>query len=339
MTRRATLGLIAMGVLCAGSTAQSRADDVESAPTLAALFQRARDASGGDYRGARDALLAHGLPASTFLEARAADAGADADERWLAAILLDRANRAETYPHLEKVFAEKVFSAEFGGPRITASGRPPKAAIFEPGHAWPPPQPQTQPGFRGEDFRIWQESLVLPESASWRPFLGEILLKGWPIAADQASKKLGREVLTSDDYLRHAIHLLGRLGEERAGPALLRLLRDAKPPSPDGREQTWLGLRPRATEALGRLKYAPALDTLLELAEDPQTHYALMPAVFTAIRRIGDRRAIPTLERIAARPFAPNDGKTANSNAINHGTLDAKEALRILKGEEKAPLD
>ena len=221
MAIRATQGLISLSMLFFLSAARSMAEDVPDIRTPEALFDRARKTIGREYRVTRDDLLALGQPASEFLEARFSDAKAVASDRWLASILLDRSKRPEEYARLGPIFAEKVRAAEFGGPRITASGRAPKGLLFEPGYEVPLP---AGPRPWAKEFEEWRRSLVLPDSESWSPFLGEILLKGWIVDETRKPEIHERDVPTTDDYRRQAIHLLGRLDERRAGPALLEIL-------------------------------------------------------------------------------------------------------------------
>jgi len=337
-----TSGLVSMSLLVLLTAARATADDAGESRSLGSLFDSSRHATGREYTDARDALLSAGPAAVALLEARAQAADLGAEDRWLAAILLDRAQHPGEFARLEEVFAAEVWTAEFGGPRITASGRFPKGLLFPPGQK--PPNGFSRPGqpgpFDGE-FQRWRAAMQLQESSLWGSLLGEILLKGWtgPDGPDAGKAGRGRGLPTPDAFLLQAIHLLGRMGETRAGGHLLKILRAENRPDPTRREDTYLGIRVQAAEALGRLKDAEALDTLLELAEDLKTPDAMVAALYPAIRRIGDPRAFPALERIAARPFAPNDGKTFNFNAINSGTAFAAQTLRYMRGAEKAPAD
>ena len=108
--------------------------------------------------------------------------------------------------------------------------------------------------------------------------------------------------LDEGDFVYQAVVLVGELGERRAGARVLELLQvwtgRANVPDLPGSGGGILD-QMQAARTLGRLRYAEALDTLLELAGDAGISYALHQHVLEAIWRIGDKRAIPVLDRVA----------------------------------------
>lgn len=281
----------------------------------AKLFNQLMTDRGADYVRARDALLSRN-DAAEYLNSQKSNAG-DA-ERWMAEILLQRLARREEFDHLETVFDAKMPVLVLGLPPAYQDRRP-RGADLHTGFLLPTEQAPkrtllgaaSSPAIRQQEeaFAKYYESIRLPPSDCWKPFLSEILLKGWspstvpavaeprPLAEqvlDQKGIPRDRQpTLASDDYLRQAILLLGKLGEQRAAPRIVELLVDRVQ---DGRT------RVLAARALGYLNSDAGLETLLQLAEDQQTVHLVRIEVFGALARLKDARAVPVLERIAANP-------------------------------------
>lgn len=192
----------------------------------------------------------------------------------------------------------------------------------------------------------YYESLRVPKSSLWPQLLGEILLKGWtapldtpppvrsrrdrggdesrPAAADAVRWAWGSGPVSRADYVSHAVVLLGKLREQRACVRVLRILQDEKKEDYEHQDQ-----RTVAARVLGWLRYRQAVETLLVLAESNETLDFLRSEAFKAVGEIGDARALPALERIAAWPTI----KEAGGRDPGQWASWARTAIRQIRGE------
>ena len=185
------------------------------------------------------------------------------------------------------------------------------------------------------------EFLQLSDSPLWKPLASEILLKGWTVPADSLwwppplpreyrpgehnppTGPLGRvytldfadsddmtAMLDQGDYVHHAIVLVGKFGERRAGDRVLEILQGIHQPIPDEPPTAGFFDCREAIRTLGKLRHKEALDTLLKWAEDGRVPRGLRPDVLLSIAQIGDKKAIPVLERISkSQPDVAEDAK------------------------------
>jgi HEAT repeat protein len=109
-------------------------------------------------------------------------------------------------------------------------------------------------------------------------------------------------------------------GEQRATSLLVGFLSDKARDA---------GTRLLAARALGLLKSASALDTLLPMAEDENTNELVRIEVFRAIGRVKDNRSLATLERVKTRPLV----KLPGGYGPDKWALEAQAALRQIRGE------
>jgi len=130
--------------------------------------------------------------------------------------------------------------------------------------------------------------------------------EGQPRSSDEM-----HAMLDQGDYLYHAIVLVGKFGERRAGDRVLEILQAIQQPIPEEGPATagFFDCR-EAIRTLGKLRHREALNTLLKLAEDGRVPRGLRPDVLLSIAQIGDEKAIPVLERISkSQPDVAEDAK------------------------------
>jgi hypothetical protein len=306
----------------------------------AKLFDELIAAGGAAYAQARAAFLAKD-DAAEFL--KSAESNGDDTKRWLAEILSARLSHGDEFERLEAAFDAKMPVLVLGRPNRSHVRRPSGADLYTGFLLSTEQAPKISlqyadisPGVRYEQEVLvrYYESIRLPMSDFWKPFLGEILLKGWmpskvPSApetkplADQNLDENGiprerQRTLTSDDYLRQSVLLLGKLGEQRAAPHIADLLADK---GQDGRT------RLLAARALGFLKTDRSMETLLSLVEDDQTAPWVRVEVFGALARLKDDRAVPALERIAANP----DDTLLGAYGPRRWKAEARAALSMIQ--------
>lgn len=298
----------------------------------------ARDA---EYATARDELLWRGDEAIAVLKSRAAES-TEPQERWLAEILLSRLEHADEFARLERTFDEKVRLIKLGFPVRDILGRPHGDDAFIQGLLLPQESPPTKGG-SGREFAPkvmeFYRNTRLPESPHWKPFLSEIVLKGWlpmsPITLPPAPSppgpdahpsdwgdpyKSGPPTVTSDDYIEQALLLIGKLHEERAAERVLAIVQEAKQPSRK---------RALAARSLGFMKAENAVEAFCQLAEDNSTRPIIRLELFRALGRIGSPKATPTLERIAAWEKTKLPGNLGPGRWAE----EARLALRRIRGE------
>lgn len=274
------------------------------------LFNVVVSARRPEYAVKREQLLS-AAGVKSFLEDQAS-ANASGEGRWLAEILLARLANPQEFERLEREFDEKVRHVKLGYPVLTAARRPIVRADILDGLLTPeeavPVEATSGRDLAPQVIRFYQGT-QLSVSDCWKPFLGELLLKGWsptkvapaPEPKPLAEQKLDengiprerKPTLASDDYVRQAVLLLGKLGEPRAVPHIVDLLVDK---SQDGRT------RLLAARALGFVKSDSSIEAILRLVEDEQTPPWVRIEIFSALARLKDDRAVPVLERIAANP-------------------------------------
>ena len=270
------------------------------------LFARVCQTTGEEYTAARDGLLGHGEAVIRFLKDKQTSAATE-QERWLAEIMLARAEHPQEMREIEQLFSEKARLATARPKHTTshAGTRSLPTAFLLPDeqfHVPPtppgfPPQP-ADAGKRANLFRI-------TDSPLWRDLAGEILMKGPVLGLEDLTSTLphsnfGSEVFAdnttwaernSQVYTYLAFRLLTKMRETRAGPYIVAILQD---------KRTGLAQRSRAIEALRELRYGPAQEALLDLAEakgETETRARAADAVGV----VGDISAIPRLEEISAR--------------------------------------
>lgn len=319
------------------------------------LFTEAVNNTGRLYAESRDELMDNGLEAVKFLKQKVSS-GSSEQERWLAEIILARAENPVQFREVEKSFHEKVMVLIYVDP-------------------WPKPRymvPGAGPRRKGRQLRLLDDPLphgsmrALEEEVSlgyatairnhdefvrisnsplWVHLAGEIFLKGWtapsdvlwqpppprksrsdryepPTATGLLALVPGGAALEQDDYVMCAMGLLGRLGERRTGPKMLDIMKEKKQN---------ITYRMVAIYALSHLHYEPALPVLLDLAEADGTPRTLRFCVFDALARIPDERAIPTLERISSWPqkYEPDVQTTID------WAPKAKRIIEVIRGEDK----
>jgi hypothetical protein len=260
----------------------------------------------------RKRLLLEKMDATAFLQEKAVNAVGD-DARWFAEILLASLANSDEFDRLERVFADKVRLVKLGFPSLAVNPRPAPVAYLNGLRLWEEAVPTVDS--RGKPLRpkviAFIEAAGIPPSDQWKPFLGEVLLKGWqpstvppapepdygpPEDRDEDGIPYSFEherTLNTDDFLRQAIILLGKLGEKRAAPRMAAIL-------DDGTLHTIT--RELAAKALAALNVEAGFPTLLKLAEDDGALSGVRIAVIRAVGQMKDARAVPVLERIAANP-------------------------------------
>jgi HEAT repeat protein len=97
----------------------------------------------------------------------------------------------------------------------------------------------------------------------------------------------------NEQLAMEAIDDLGSLGGSAAGLRLLEKLADPRCPE---------GLKSRLILALGKLKYAPALEDLLRIVENPDENKIWRMYAATALGDIADPRALPALRALFSDP-------------------------------------
>ncbi len=100
---------------------------------------------------------------------------------------------------------------------------------------------------------------------------------------DSANEQVGLAVIDA----------LGSLGGSATGARLQQKLADPQYPE---------GLKSRLILALGKLKFAPALEDLLRIVENPDENKIWRMYASTALGDIADRRAIPALRALLSDP-------------------------------------
>lgn len=316
------------------------------------LFTKAVNNSGQVYAESRDELMDNGLEAVEFLKPKGAS-GSSEQERWLAEIILARAENPVQFREMEKSFHEKVmvliYVDPWGKPRWDPDPGPRhEGRLLLPDDPLPFQSHRTleeEEGIsRAATIRSYYEFVRISKLPLWGHLASEILLKGWTVPADvlwqapppQKSRSgkyepptatgplalvPGGAALEQDDYVIYAMELLGSLGERRTGQKMLDILKDETQNS---------ARRLYATRALGRLHYEAALPTFLNLVEADETHRTLRYCVFDALARMRDERAVPTLERISSWPekYEP-DVETSIDWAAR-----AKQIIKVIRGED-----
>jgi hypothetical protein len=304
------------------------------------LFKNALSAQGPEYVRLRKRLLLEKMDATAFLQEKAVNAVGD-DASWFAEILLARLTNFDEFGRLERVFADKVRLVKFGQPSTRVKPMPHLFAFLHGLSLWDEAIPQVTASGEAQRPKMieFYRRTRIPESDYWKPFLGEVLLKGWqpstvppapepdygpPEDRDEYGMPYSFEherTLNTDDFLRQAIILLGKLGEKRAAPRMAAIL-------DDGTLHTIT--RELAAKALAALNVEAGFPTLLKLAEDDGALSGVRIAVIRALGEMKDARAVPVLERIAANP----------DNTLLRGNVgpkrykeEARVALRKIRGE------
>jgi hypothetical protein len=307
--------------------------------TIQGLFDAAISARGAEYAAIRGQLLAAPADAKAFLT-NVAPTHANAETRWLAETLLARLGNPDEFARLEKELDAKVRLVKLGYPNRTPLSSPLTRAdlwigIRLPDEAVPD---RTNAGRDvSPEVKEFHQAARLSTSEQWKPFLGEVLLKGWsptavprvaepkPLAEqtldDNGIPRDRKPMLASDDHLRQAILLLGKFGEQRAVPRIADLLMDK---SQDGRT------RVLAARALGYLKSDQSLETLLRLVEDEQTAPWVRIESFGALARLKDERAAPALERMIANL---DDTSLPGDLGPQRWKREARSALMRIRGQ------
>lgn len=318
------------------------------------LFTKAVNNTGQVYAESRDELMDNGLEAVKFLKQKGSS-GSSEQERWLAEIMLARAENPVQFREMEKLFHEKLMVRIYIDPWPKPRSWGPDTGPRRKGGQLPLPDDPLPLGSRraleetvplgyATAIRNHYEFVRISKSPLWVHLAGEIFLKGWTAPSDvlwqppppkkNRSGKYepstatgllalvpGGAALEQDDYVVCAMDLLGRLGERRAGAKMLDILKDKN------QNNTYCMV---AIYALGWLHYEPALPTLLDLVEADETHRTLRYCVFDALARMRDERAIPTLERISSWPekYEP-DVQTSIDWAAR-----AKQIIKVIRGED-----
>jgi len=315
------VALLLVSLMLAGCAVNRQKEEIA---IFEGLFTKAVNNTGQVYTESRDELQDNGLEAVKFLKQKVSS-GSSEQERWLAEIILARAENPVQFRETEKSFHEKVMVLIYVDP-------------------WPKPRWDPDPGPRHEGqllltgaplpfhsnksleeeegisraatIRSYYEFVRISKSPLWRYLAGEIFLKGrtapsdvlWqpppprksrsdryepPTATGLLALVPAGAALEQDDYVIYAMGLLGRLGERRAGPKILDIMKN---------KNQNIAYHMAAIYALSHLHYEPALPVLLELAEADGTPRTLRFCVFDALARMPDERAIPTLERISSWP-------------------------------------
>lgn len=97
--------------------------------------------------------------------------------------------------------------------------------------------------------------------------------------------KDGRKAKRTNRANQKIASALGSIGDKQAVPALLRLVKVTKEAN----------VRRSAIRALGELKATSAVDELLKLSEDPNTHRIIRMNAIYALGEIGDPKAVDSL--------------------------------------------
>jgi hypothetical protein len=303
------------------------------------LFTKAVNNTGHVYTESRDELMDNGLEAVKFLKQKVSS-GSSEQEQWLAEIILARAENPVQFREVEKSFHEKLIACvyvDFWPKRRTMVPGTRRRYLPLPDDPLPFGSMRALEESMSLDYataiRNHHEFVRISKSPLWGRLAGEIFLKGWTVPSDvlwqphpTATGMLalvpGGAALEQDDYIMCAMSLLGRLGERRAGPKMLDIMKD------ENQNNTY---RMFATRALGWLHYEPALPVLLDLAEADETHRLLRFCVFDALARMRDERAIPTLERIS---FWPDKYEPDVQTTIDWAPR-ARSIIQVIRAEDK----
>lgn len=317
------------------------------------LFTKVVNNTGQLYTESRDELMDNGPEVVKFLKQKVSS-GSSEQERWLAEIILARAENPVQFQETEKSFHEKVMVLIYVDPWPKPVWNPDPGPRRE-GQLLLPDDPlpfqsnrslEEAVGIsRAATIRSYYEFVRISKSPLWGHLAGEIFLKGWttpsdvlwqpppprksrsdryesPTATGMLALVPGGAALEQDDYVIYAMGLLGRLGERRAGPKMLDIMKDKN------QNNTY---RMVATRALGWLHYEAALPVLLNLAEADETHRLLRFCVFDALAQMPDERAIPTLERISSWPqkYEPDVQTTID------WAPRARSIIQVIRAEDK----
>ena len=304
------------------------------------LFAQAVSSTGETYVKVRNELLGQGPPAVAFLREKAGSEAPEED-RWLAEIMLARAEHPDEMRALEQDLHDKVLAAKWeeswpllhyrerSWRRLPLAGEPPPDVVYypweEPKPKWARKEPSPQASSRedmserrssfDERWRRYWESIRISDSPLWRPLLGEILLKGW-------IGSVSRGNLAEEDYVYQAVCVLGSMEERRAAPRILEVLQDPKQDP---------HMRAGAAGVLPGLGHPKTLDAFLALAESDQTPYHPRSKVFEEIALMKDLKAIPALERIADLPIPPRDSQDHYER--RRWRAKARKTMRIIQRE------
>jgi hypothetical protein len=333
---------------------------------LEELFIKAKDNMGQVYAEARNDLLAEGPEAVKFLEQKISSDEPE-QERWLAEIMLARAKEPNAFKELEQSFHRKALAAKYSCPyyvfRRDRSVPPRGSVLLLPGEAQSLKKENLeQPNdFLDEFDAKFFDFIEISDSPLWKPLASEILLKGWTVPAgslwqppiQESSRKEKHEpsatteawllpslwtpgsVLEEEEYIYQAMVLVGKLGEKRAGALVLGILQNRIQSVYDSNcfdcvDSNNLDCR-AAVKVLGALHYTEALDTLLDLAENSKVPGSIRYEVLQAIGRIGDKRAIPVLQRISLWSAQSNRYIDRPENAAR----SAKYIIEVLEGRQQ----
>ncbi|PWU09828.1 MAG: hypothetical protein C5B50_26590 [Verrucomicrobia bacterium] len=125
-----------------------------------------------------------------------------------------------------------------------------------------------------------------------------------------------------------AVIALGELGDSKAIPVLIELVRQAGPKVKNERGSPLDGTLLRPVIALGNLKAKEAVPLLLK--------YIQYPDVIEALEKIGDAQAVPALEQLVASGGALKDTTLENDLELQQRRLAAaKIALASLRGRDR----
>lgn len=341
------VALLLVSLMFAGCAVNRQKEEIA---IFEGLFTKSVNNTGHVYTESRDELMDNGLEAVKFLKQKVSS-GSSEQERWLAEIILARAENPVQFREVEKSFHEKLMACvyvDFWPKRRSMVPGTRRRYLPLPDDPLPFGSMRALEESMSLDYataiRNHHEFVRISKSPLWGHLTGEIFLKGWTVPSDflwqpppprksrsdryeppTATGMLalvpGGAALEQDDYIMCAMSLLGRLGERRAGPKMLNIMKDMN------QNDTY---RMFATRALGWLHYEPALPVLLDLAEADGTHRTLRFCVFDALERMPDERAIPTLERISSWPekYEPDVQTTID------WAPRARRVIEVIRGEE-----
>jgi len=272
---------------------------------LESIFRRAVEATGDAYVMLRELLVGQGDSAAALLLQLASKESAT-EARWLAEILYHRVAKVASLQDLEHQFHERVFLliSRYPNRAIKPMGLHYSMALGLPGEF------AHDEDLRDKLEKIWDadapavlefyQRLEVPDSQYWSSLLGETLSKGWVPSSECVDPDFTPDYPntpapgpTSEDHVVQAIALLGKLGEQRAGPPLLRILEDR-------RVSTFQ--RAVSAVALGRLQYPDATRTLLSYCQSGDVPRDLQYAAFDSVALMADKNAISILQEIADNP-------------------------------------
>lgn len=243
----------------------------ETPATLESLFAKSLGSTEIQYAQFRSAILTRSDQADAFLQQKA-KSGATEAEKTLAEILLSRLGHGEEFERLEQEFHEKVWNLKF--------------TIDWVRHA---PPNRNDIRFEGrcglvtaEEFALWRiglntarqmvnrsperiERISLSDSVYWKPFIEELLMKGWcPTGTISDPQRKPTIVLPPNeiqvelqDYILQAVVLAGKMKLQRTAGRLREMLQD---------QGSAVDIRACAAVSLGRLSHEQSLPVLLQIA-------------------------------------------------------------------------